>query len=469
MKINVLGKLPPDFFKGLASKNAEIYIDCLDIISTMNGGLSFKEKYEDVKERIRIYLEDAKISVANEDDFSFSANLDKRPAEIIAQMIRYGWLETDTQEGSFEKIVYVTKYAHLLYTDFLKQVDSPRKIEFSNYIISIYNLVRSRDTWDANPYYSFLKPVYQATEELSNALTEMNTYAKDMIADMSSYDTYYDITEALIKNSLDDFSEEFTRLSSRNIHWFRTGRPGSPGIIDGLENILGDLDLIGRMSKEYARENNVNEIEARNEVYDMIYGVIEFMSEKYDLLYDDIRAKIEKYVDTAIGRLRLARRLRENNDRENIARFLMIAGIKLEHGEDLSDSDNIFDLYRQELLYPEQACRKREFRTVSKQIVKTVRKLDDNDRAKAVRSLREKADNPFTSEKVRRFIEAHSEDGVMDSKDIPLEDKIKFLLTLAGAMYSSGLGYKYEGGRDYHTSGGYKVRDFVLRKEVLHD
>ena len=47
MRINVLGKLPQDFFKGLASKNAEIYIDCLDIISTMNGSLSFKEKYED--------------------------------------------------------------------------------------------------------------------------------------------------------------------------------------------------------------------------------------------------------------------------------------------------------------------------------------------------------------------------------------------------------------------------------------
>ena len=469
MKINVLGKLPPGFFKGLASKNAEIYIDCLDIISTMNGGLSFKEKYEDVKERIRIYLEDARVTVANEDDFSFSANLDKRPAEIISQMIKYGWLETDTQEGSFEKVVYVTKYAHLLYTDFLKRVDSPRKIEFSNYIISIYNLIRSRDTWEANPYYSFLKPVYQATEELSNALTEMNTYAKDMIADMSSYKTYYDITEALIKNSLDDFSEEFTRLSSRNIHWFRTGRPGSPGIIDGLEGILEDSALIERMWKEYARENNVNEIEAKNEVYDMIYGVIEFMADKYDRLYDDIRSKIEKYVDTAIGRLRLARRLSENNGRENLARFLMIAGKKLDRGEDLSDSDRVFDLYRQELLYPEQACRKRELRTVSRQAVKTVRRLDDNDREKAVKSLREKAENPFTAEKVRQFIEENSTDGVMDSRDMPLEDKIKFLMTLAGAMYSSGLGYKYEGAGGYHASGGYKVKDFILRKEEPRD
>ena len=469
MRINVLGKLPQDFFKGLASKNAEIYIDCLDIISTMNGSLSFKEKYEDVKERIRVYLEDAKVTVNNEEDFSFSANLDRRPGEIISQMIRYGWLETDTKEGTFEKEIYVTKYAHLLYTVFLKQIDSPKKIEFSNYIISIYNLVRNRDTWEDNPYYSFLKPVYQATEELSNALTEMNTYAKDMIAEMTIYDNYYDITEALIRNSVDDFSEEFSRLSSKNIHWFRTGRPGSPGIVDGLEGILEDTELIERMAAEYGRENNVNQIEARNEVLDMIYGVIEFMSDKYDRLYDDIRMKIERYVDTMIGRLRFIRRLHESDDRENLTKFLEAARIKLDLGEDLSDTDAVFDLYRQEIIYPEQVCRKREFHTVKKQVVKNVRKLEAKDRDKAIENLRKKADNPFTIEKVQEFIEENSKDGVMDSRDIALEDKMKFLLTLAGAMYSSGLGYKYSGDKNYHRSGDYRMKDFVLRKEEAHD
>ena len=100
MRINVLGKLPPDFFKGLVSKNAEIYLDCLHIISNMNGGLSYKERYDDVKDEIRVYLADAKVRVENEDDTSFSSNLDKQPGEIISQMIRYGWLETDTAEGS---------------------------------------------------------------------------------------------------------------------------------------------------------------------------------------------------------------------------------------------------------------------------------------------------------------------------------------------------------------------------------
>ena len=223
------------------------------------------------------------------------------------------------------------------------------------------------------------------------------------------------------------------------------------------------------MAAEYGRENNVNQIEARNEVLDMIYGVIEFMSDKYDRLYDDIRMKIERYVDTMIGRLRFIRRLHESDDRENLTKFLEAARIKLDLGEDLSDTDTVFDLYRQEIIYPEQVCRKREFHTVKKQVVKNVKRLDSKDRDRAIENLRKKADNPFTIGKVQKFIEENSTNGVMDSRDIALEDKMKFLLTLAGAMYSSSLGYRYSGEESRHESGDYRMKDFVLRKEETHD
>ena len=127
------------------------------------------------------------------------------------------------------------------------------------------------------------------------------------------------------------------------------------------------------------------------------------------------------------------------------------------------------DLYRQEIIYPEQVCRKREFHTVKKQVVKNVRRLEAKDRDKAIENLRKKADNPFTIEKVREFIEENSKDGVMDSRNITLEDKTKFLLTLAGAMYSSGLGYRYSGDKSHHRSGDYRMKDFALRKEEVHD
>ena len=57
----------------------------------------------------------------------------------------------------------------------------------------------------------------------------------------------------------------------------------------------------------------------------------------------------------------------------------------------------------------------------------------------------------------------------MDSRDIALEDKMKFLLTLAGAMYSSSLGYRYSGEESHHESGDYRMKDFILRKEEAHD
>lgn len=464
MRINVLGKLPPDFFKGLVSKNAEIYLDCLHIISNMNGGLSFKERYEDVKDEIRVYLAEAKVRIENEDDASFSSNLDKQPGEIISQMIRYGWLETDTAEGSFEKEIYVTKYAHLLYTSFLKQVDTPKKVEFSNFIISIYNLVRNRDTWIANPYYSFLKPVYQATEELSNALTEMNTYARDMIEEMMGCSSYYDITEALIRNTAAEFSEEFSRLSATNIHWFRIGRPGSPGIVDGLEEILGDPELIARMAVEYGKENHTDEIKARDNVIDMLYSVIEFMSDKYDRLYNDIQMKIEKYVDTIIGRLRLVRRMHENDNRENIAKVLEIMRIRLENGQEADDGDGFFDLYRQEIIDPDQACRTRESHTVEKQAVTHVAKISSEDRKKAAENLKKQAEDPFSLDKVCKFVEAHEKDGMMVSTDAPMPDRHGFMMILASAMYSSMLGFDYTGNPTYREESGYEVRDFILTR-----
>lgn len=469
MRINVISKLPPGFLKGLASKNAEIYLDCLDIISTMSGGLSFKEKYEDVKEQIRIYLEDTKVTVENEEDLSFSANLDKRPGEIISQMIKFGWLETDTKEGSFEKEVYITKYAHLLYTGFIKPVDTPKKVEFSNYIIAIYNLVRNRDTWENNPYYNFLKPIHEATESLSNALTEMNTYAKDMIAEMMAYDTYHDVTEALIRNTVDDFSEEFSRLSVRNIHWFRTGRPGNPGIIDGLESLLEEPDVISLMASEYGKENNTDELTSRQEVIDMLYGIIEFMQEKYDRLYNDIQMKIEKYVDTMIGRLRFIRQLHNEDGKENIAKLLEIIRLKLGAQEDMSDTDCLFSLYKQEIIDPDQACRKRETHTVHRQIVKNVKKLSTEDRERARKHLQEKAENPFSMEKVCTFVENNSVDGVLNSAEIPIEDKTKLLMLLAGAMYATNIHYRYQDTRSYHTDNNFAVKEFTLTKAPEED
>ena len=466
MRLNTIKKLPsPKFFSGVTSKNAEIYIDCLDILSTINHGLSYRIPYKDAEELIAEYLYMTKAVLSEEDGHQFSDNILQRPGEILSVLGKFGWIRKEMEEGSFDEIVYVTKEGRFLHT-LCKSIDNPPTVEFANIIINIYNIIHNRASWEENPYVHLLKPIYAGVKDLSESLMEMNTYIAETIKEMQVSRSYADVTENFIGFSAADFSSEFNRLSAQSIYFYRHGSGKDIGIIDGVQEIREDAGMFERIVAACAEEEKTDLLTARDQVNDMFDMILDFMDKGYENVYDNIKAKIQHYIEIMIGRFRYLRRLHSMDYGKDIRNTLEIVRIKLENGEDISDTDNIFTLCRQELLDPAQTVRERKSHVVKTQVVKRVERLSQKQKEEIIREMEKKAVSMYDLQHVDAFIRKQMRGtGIMRSWNVPLNTMEEFLYTMASAMYAYKLGYDMEIEPGYGEQNGYSIRRYTISEK----
>ena len=129
--MNLFSQLPEKFFHGLTSRNREVYVNCMERIYRMSGdAISYKMDASRVRDAIAVYLMETQTAlVAEEEGETFDEPVLLRPAAIIAQLIRYGWLARELQEDQYGEDIYITKPAILMlrFVEYRRTAKSHRK------------------------------------------------------------------------------------------------------------------------------------------------------------------------------------------------------------------------------------------------------------------------------------------------------------------------------------------------------
>lgn len=379
-----------------------------------------------------------------------------------------GWLEEDTDDATYEKLIEMTEQGILL-AEFLQQMKKPEREEFSSYLYNIYNILHNEDQWKQEPYVNGLKNIYRNAKLLSKSLKRLSTFIRKIIERMAEEETLESLTENVIEYCEGDFIREYARLTKQqNIHLYRTF------IRQKLDEIQNNQEFYERLARECAREEEIEVWEAENAVLDMLQATRNFLTEDYDKIMRDIKHKINVYLQIAIGRARFIR----NQDTDvrgsveqtirYLAREIRMVGWKdpLENG-----MQSLFALEKNEFLDLDSLRYPRKMQRIRKETVSEFQEMTREDVEKARLAHERESYNPYSKDRMKRYLDRAMEQNksgdaepVLTSEDLPLDSREDLLCALSAVAYANENGYRVEPVDGYVEADHLLLRRFEIRR-----
>ena len=467
--MNLFSQLPEKFFHGLTSRNREVYVNCMERIYRMSGdAISYKMDASRVREAIAIYLmETQTVLVAEEEGEVFDEPVLLRPAAIIAQLIRYGWLARELQEDQYGEDIYITKPA-ILMLRFLEELEHPEIQEFTDVIYEIYSRLSDSHQWENDPYIYALRYVYKRERDLADGLRDLNTYVRDTVQALERENTYEAIVDNLIDYVGGGFIEQYARLLSprQNIHKYRRR------ILELLHSLrengaVYELMLAGCMREE----GLVTKQQAEIRIEDMFDQIEEFLDVRYQEILDDIRKKIERYILTLVARLRFVGRLAASGTRYSVEKVVRYFCESLDEADEEIDGPALFALFENAQLHEEAVTKPRMSRIVSGQVENEIEVLSDELAEKLLDEHRKAADDPYSENRIRIYTEhLMGKSKSLPVSEIPLATKEDFVSAMAIACYADANHFHMDVKDSYYENDSCRVRDYTLyRGKALQD
>ncbi len=458
--------IPNNFFNYLGSgSNNRIYAECLLIIyGEYENEISYRLPRNQIRDAVAFYLNDIHSDLILED-----GETEKNYSEMASAIIRkfsdaeVGWLEEDNDEATFEKQIIMTEQGIML-AEFLERLKVPEKEEFSSYIFNIYNILRSHEQWEENPYALCLLSVYKNSRNLSKALKKLATFIRKIIEEMMNENSFESLTENIISYCDGDFIKEYSRLTKKqNIHYYRSS------IINSIKEFENNQELFEKLLEGCSVENNISKEEAQDKVLDMIQKTKNFLEYEYDAIMADIKHKINIYLQIAVGRGRFLR----NKGADLRGSVEQTIKYIVEEMDELNLKDNmpeeymdLFSLQKNEFIDLNSIRYPAKQKAIKKNVKQQYEVLTDEDKLNAIEAQRKSAFNPYSKERMKDFLDKQIENKVLVSAaELPLTSKDDMLVSLSAVAYAMDNGYTIITKDGYVESNDLIIKDFEIRRD----
>ena len=369
---------------------------------------------------------------------------------VIRKFISAGYIEEETDDTTFEKYIVMTDNGIAL-AEFLEKLSKPRRPEYSNYILNIYNRLKYQtNEQKSEPYNLLLRPAFEDAKALSSDLKKLSTSIKKIIETMLHEGTLVSLTENIIKYCDGDFIREYSRLvKQQNIHLYRNYITQE---LERLKNESFDLIVQNLMSEE-----NISLDEAEERVSDMIDSTKSFLHDDYNKIMEDIKQKINTYIRIAIARERMLRNkgfdLKSCVDQ--VVRLLV-------QNDSINDEDlqTLFRIQKNEFIDTSSLYVPRKISSLNQNTENEYYELSEEARELQTALLQKEADNPFSKDKMENYFETSPE-----SSQETLENKNNILSTLAALTYAKENGWNITSYDEYIQNDDFKMRKWEASRK----
>lgn len=449
--MNVFDSIPDGFFNCLASSsNHRAYAGCLSAIyEQYNNAVSYRLPRADIRDSLVIYLLQNHIEVKEDGTEDLDSGNDQANF-IIRKFIAAGYIEEETDDTTFEKYIIMNDNGIAL-AEFLEKLSKPRRPEYSNFILNIYNRFKYQTKEQKKePYILLLRPAFEDAKALASSLKKLSTSIKKIIETMLHERSLVSLTENIIKYCDGEFIREYSRLvKQQNIHLYRNF------ITQELEKLKGEVfDLI---VQNLMNEEKIEIDAAEERVSEMIDSTKNFLHDDYNKIMEDIKQKINTYIRIAIARERMLR-----NKGFDLKGCVEQALRILIQSKNINDDDfqTLFRIQKNEFIDTSSLYLPRKANPLSQNTENEYYELSEEARERQSALLQKEANNPYSKDKMKNYFSSFPE-----SSPESLENKENVLSTLAALTYAKENGWKISSSDEYIQNENFKMRKWEASKK----
>lgn len=464
--VNVFDHIPSGFFNLLGSQsNARVYVGCLQVIyGFYEHEISYRLPRSQVKDALTAYLIENHIEIEDPD-----LSVQMAPAELATAILHrfagadVGWIVDEIDDTTYGHNIVMTEQGIAL-AEFLQQLSTPERAEFSGYIFDIYNRLSNEEQWRENPYVNAVKAVYDNARGLSGALKKLSTFIRDIIARMVKEESLQSLTENIIEYCDGEFIREYARLNrQQNIHIYRRA------ILRRLRSMQEDEELLQQIVKSAQAETGMTEQEASDMVLEKIALTRKFLSEDYEKILADIAHKINLYLHIAVGRARFL----QNQDPDTRGSVEQVLRLLIDHTEETGLKEELPEAYgdlvqltRNEFIDTDSLRFPQQKKKAMKSEAQTLETITDEEKSAALHEQQMAAYNPYSRDKMKTYLLRQMNGAKrIHSEELPMDSKEELLAALSAVAYGKENGFSVELRDGYWEKGHLCLRKFDVIDE----
>jgi hypothetical protein len=473
--MNIFSLIPGNFFSILASGNREIYFDALMLLKDYLRQYLNIPVSEYITSLIAI-IED-KTFIAEKEDESpdmpeavagqsgYTPNIKARL--ILNRIVKTGWVDRETSEGSFTEIITPRDYA-IRMLQFLDELRDEKIHEYNSLVFSTYSALRQAKHEQPREFYDAILAAERNTETLIYELKSLYHNIRAYIRRIQEQNN--------INELLENHFEKYKPMTDRIYHPIKTmdsiHRYMAP-IRELLTEIREDEKLLAGMRERAMTVRKYNEEEADAE----IFSAIDRVQDTYGILgsiIDEIDHKHSAYTKNSIEKMTYMMTADQSIKGKLLDIFMTYASSK---GGRQAESLNYkfqkhINIYRQEFIdggsFFHKSIISRRINGESLEVA-----ADMVLSSSAMEGIAQQMKNVYSPERIRRFVESFfiSGETTVKSESLPLNSDSDFILLILAIVRSRerGMDYTVELQKGRVKNNGYIIPKMIFRRQITSD
>lgn len=335
MKKRLFDNLNPNFFGPLASRNKDVYVDCIFIIYDILDSVeaSFQGEREYIVQTLIQYFED-KYEDSEQYDFE-SANTPRQKANYVINYFKdCGWLGEEDL-GDYKTAINLFDYS-IMVIEVLKSIQSGEQLEYSGEIYAVYTLLKN---FKPEEGVGILEQVSEQTRKITRRLKALKAniyrYYFDILQNKNGAELKEILDNLLTEYKINFFDKAYYNLKTKD------SLPRYKGTIIELINKLYNNQLT--MTKLAEQTMELKKIENFDNAYHFVEDELRHVRDAFnafDSLIREIDTKNEQYITSAASKILFL--TKRSDDLEGI--FNRIFELFLKSDEEAFDYTNLFNL-----------------------------------------------------------------------------------------------------------------------------
>ncbi len=434
---NIFQYLPDTFFRPLASKNKETYVDCILIIfELLKSELSFGVNKEIIVSRLENHFSYNEAELFFEDDDSSPSTPREKALSIIRVLKNSGWLDYENIENHQTNIV-LYEYAVPIIESF-NTIMRNDETEYQGLFSQIHASLQNRELYSA-PYELILKGAKENTDRLISELKKLNASIKRYIDKQTSDMQPGEIIELLFDYQQTIGSKAYFRMkTSDNVARFRNA------IVEKLQEFIENETLMQASVKGCMEIEGITDTDsAKDLVYQLIYDIKSAFYALDDII-KEIDRKNTKYIKNAIMRAKFLLSS-GNNIQEKINFILKNISEQCNSDDEKGNNDESdFDLLSIFNVFPQRFIDNESLRTIPvERDLSQIESFSENsvlteqERQLYIEALQEKNRGRFSRKNIDEFVKKILVDkDIVKASTLPLETKRDVIRLIYISIYA---------------------------------
>ncbi|MBQ7993231.1 MAG: hypothetical protein IJ252_09380 [Solobacterium sp.] len=449
---NIFSSFPASFFNVLTGMNRELIQRSLSVLYERTSyGTSYTLTFDEACLLIEDILDNESFEVDSGEEKLTSNH--ERALFILRRLRSCEWITEEIGEN-YQRYLHFQDYA-IEILQAVRKISSDESEEYSGYIFTIYQLLRSIDPINGD---LALERCASNTEDLFRQLASLNTNIKKYIQ-LLMKDENKENLHALMEMLLEDYQSRIVDRAYYNLTTKDNPEKFREFILNRISVIRNDDMLVENMTRQKMERKGTGYDEAYRKIMDQLEYVESCFSTIGDLM-DEINRKNNKYVSSALARITFL--LEAHEDLEGKINRILKALMK-----GTLEPAALFQLYKTSYLDEESLYTMKRKRLRVKQSYAEEIEFDEN----ALREFEEllAMEQRFS----RQSVEAHMLELLKDRKQIDagtmdLSDFEGFTFLVLGYLYGhdENSQIEIEDLDETVIKDGYRFRDFAVRRRA---